>query len=192
MASRDVCGFWERTETCSVRAYGLTWRRNISRASSGVPHPWKCHSEVGACCDADAGRHGPNTSICGRYGKLCPSQNSKNRGIWGRGQNAILEIQKGGVGGSLGHHRIRRERTKLERCLGANWVRCRLSANGVNSETHITGDAADANSTRAQRKSRLHLPRLALLDRPPAKLLAVRTGARKSGHHRSRIMARSV
>src|SRR5262245_54040341 len=55
--------------------------------------------------------------------------------------------------------------------------------NGANPKPDVPSDATDANSTRAQRKSRLHLPRLALLDRPPSKLLAVRTGTRKSGQH---------
>src|SRR5262245_50605786 len=55
--------------------------------------------------------------------------------------------------------------------------------NGANPKPDVASDATDANSTRAQRKSRLHLPRLALLDRPPSKLLAVRTGTRKSGQH---------
>ena len=50
-------------------------------------------------------------------------------------------------------------------------------------EPDVPRDATDANSARAQRKSRPHLPRLALLDRPPSKLLAVRTGTRKPGHH---------
>src|SRR5262245_41633509 len=55
--------------------------------------------------------------------------------------------------------------------------------NGANPKPDVASDAANANSARAQRKSRLHLPRLALLDRPPSKLLAIRTGTRKSGQH---------
>jgi hypothetical protein len=70
---------------------------------------------------------------------------------------------------------------------GTHWALIGSAAdypqNGANPEAHIIGDAADANSARAQRKSRLYLPRLALLDRPPSKLLAIRTGARKPGHH---------
>src|SRR5262245_13985129 len=55
--------------------------------------------------------------------------------------------------------------------------------NGANPKPDVPSDATDADSTRTQRKSRLDLPRLALLDRPPSKLLAVRTGTRKSGQH---------
>src|SRR5262245_26095398 len=94
---------------------------------------------------------------------------------FGEGLEANFKIQKGGWGVPRAQDPTR---TRCSNALIGSTAD--YPQNGANPEAYVRSDATDANSARAKRKSRLHF-RLALLDRPPSRLLAVRT--RKSGQH---------